>query len=131
MITVMIKNKIGSVMMVFALLAIFTSCNAQPQVNTTQFEQAMKASNTVLVDVRTPQEFASGHIDKAVNIDIYDRSFQTKALALDKSKTVLVYCRSGSRSAQAATFFRKQGYQVVDLAGGIGSWTSAGKKIVN
>lgn len=114
----------------FGLALIFTSCNAQPQVNASQFEQAIKAGNSIIVDVRTPQEFATGHIANANNIDIYDNAFQSKALKLDKSKTILVYCRSGSRSAQAASILRKQGYQVVDLAGGIGAWTSAGYKTV-
>jgi rhodanese-related sulfurtransferase len=120
-----------SILVVFLVVAELSSCSAQSQATVQEFEQEMKANNIVLLDVRTPQEFRSGYIPNAINIDIYDNDFQSKALSLDKSKTILVYCRSGSRSAQATNLLRKNGYKVVDMRGGIGAWSAAGKKIIN
>lgn len=118
-----------------AAIAIFLmvgaiACNAQQQVNVQTFEQAMHQKEVVVVDVRTAEEFNSGHIEGAANIDIYSNTFEQQIKQLSKTKTVLVYCRSGSRSAQAASIIRKNGYQVMDLAGGVGAWYQAGKKLV-
>jgi rhodanese-related sulfurtransferase len=111
---------------------LFTQCNAQqPQADVATFEKELKSTGAILVDVRTPQEFAGGHIKGAQNIDIYSDDFGKRMLAFDKSKTILVYCRSGNRSAQAAQFLRQSGYKVVDLAGGVGAWSRAGKSLVN
>lgn len=125
-ITIIITIFIASVAMIE-----LSSCSAQPQASVEEFEQEMKASNIVLLDVRTPQEFRSGYIPNAININIYDNAFQAKALALDKSKTILIYCRSGSRSAHAANVLRKNGYKVMEMRGGIGAWRAAGKKVIN
>ncbi|MFN4083810.1 MAG: rhodanese-like domain-containing protein [Bacteroidia bacterium] len=106
------------------------SCSGQSQSGVKEFEELLKQKNIVLIDVRTPGEFSSGHIEGAKNIDVYDPAFTDKILKIDKQKTVLVYCRSGNRSAQAAGFLRSKGYKVFDLAGGIGKWQAAGKKVV-
>lgn len=67
-----------------------------------------------LIDVRTPMEFASGHLPNAVNLPL--GSFGPEASALgDKSVPVVVYCASGSRSAFAARMLRKAGFDVFDL----------------
>lgn len=77
-----------------------------------------------LVDVRTPEEYSQGHIAGARNIDFYDKSFVTEAVkALDKSRPVAVYCRSGKRSAAAAGQLVAKGYKVVNLKGGVIAWT--------
>lgn len=74
------------------------------------------AQNTesVLIDVRTPDEFAAGHVEGALNIDVQDASFQTAITALDPGVTYLVYCRSGSRSAFAKGVMDEIGLTVVD-----------------
>lgn len=89
----------------------------------------MNASVTVL-DVRTPAEFNSGHLDKAINIDIKSDQFESKAEQLDKSKTVLIYCLAGSRSASAAKILRKKGFVVQELKGGISAWQEEGLPVV-
>ena len=77
-----------------------------------------------LVDVRTPAEFRQGHIKSAKNIDVSSGEFQTKIEALDKSKPVYVYCRSGHRSNMAARKMEKAGFTLIyDLKGGINSWS--------
>ncbi|HXH19428.1 MAG TPA: rhodanese-like domain-containing protein [Chitinophagales bacterium] len=86
-----------------------------------------KDTAAVLLDVRTPAEFAEGHLPGAHNIDFRDASFPDKVKNLDSSKTYYVYCRSGSRSAQAAKFMRSAGFKTVyELNGGILNWKENG-----
>ncbi len=81
----------------------------------------------VVLDVRTPEEFAGGHLAGATNIDFYAPDFRTRLDALDKDVPYLVYCRSGNRSAQAVDLMRDLGFsQVYDVQGGILAWTAAG-----
>lgn len=86
--------------------------------------------NEQLVDVRTLEEFQGGHIDGALNYDWNDATFAENISALDKSKPVLVYCRSGSRSSDAADYLRDNGFtQVYELEGGLTSWERAGMPV--
>lgn len=92
-----------------------------------RIQQAM-AGGAILLDVRTPDEYAAGHIEGAANLSLQD--IQSGALPdVDTSKTVYVYCQSGNRSAQAAVILKKAGYTVEDL-GGLSSVTALGGKIV-
>ena len=68
----------------------------------TTFEKKMSAPNVQLIDVRTPEEFAEGHLPKAVNIDVTSDDFETRVTSLDKEQPVMVYCKMGGRSAKAA-----------------------------
>ena len=74
--------------------------------------------NTVLVDVRTPEEYDLGHLDDAININWHDPDFSDQVRALGKGKTIYVYCKKGGRSARAARLLNSLGYDVVDLQGG-------------
>ena len=83
----------------------------------------LKDKNRQLIDVRTPQEYASGHIQHAVNINWNDQKLFTESLkGFDKNKPVYLYCRSGVRSAKAAAQLSKQGFTVYDIQGGILEW---------
>ena len=64
----------------------------------------------IVIDVRTPKEFSEGHIKGAKNIDIKADDFHAQITKLDKSKTYLIHCRSGVRSAKALHFFKKLGF---------------------
>lgn len=91
------------------------------------FSTAMKAPGTIVLDVRTPAEYASGHLPAAKNIDIEGAGFANQIAALDKSATYAVYCRSGNRSATAMEQMTTAGFShVYDLAGGIGAWQNMG-----
>lgn len=80
------------------------------------------ASDAVLLDVRTTTEFQAGHLPRAINIPLGDLPQQLKRLPRKRSLPLVVYCRSGSRSATAATFLRSKGFgNVLDL-GGKGNW---------
>jgi thioredoxin 1 len=81
-----------------------------------------------LIDVRTAEEFATGHLENAQNINIYDQDFSARIGKLDKEKAVFVYCKAGGRSADAAAQLHEMGFkQVYDLKGGFMAWSSAGK----
>lgn len=83
-----------------------------------------------ILDVRTAQEFTEGHLEGARNIDWNGQDFAINVGALDKAKPVMVYCRSGRRSAEAAKYLRENGFTAVyELDGGIEAWTAAGKPI--
>jgi rhodanese-related sulfurtransferase len=90
-----------------------------------QFEAALNKKNAVLVDVRTPREYDSAHIDKAVLADWRNKeAFMKVVNGFDRKNTYLLYCRSGKRSAEAADTLRKLGFgKVYDLYGGIEAWT--------
>ena len=84
-----------------------------------------------LLDVRAQDEFDEGHIAGATLIDVNDSAFVENCKArLDASRPVAVYCRSGRRSARAASLLAGQGYEVTNLAGGVMSWQDAGKGLV-
>ena len=88
---------------------------------------AIIADTTVqLVDVRTPAEFAAGHIPEAVNIDVRGENFESQAQStLDKERPVAVYCRSGARSKTAAHALAAMGYRVYELNNGFMNWKGA------
>lgn len=82
---------------------------------------------TVVLDLRTPDEFASGHITGAVNIDFYATDFADQIGALDRGARYVVYCRSGNRSGEAMDLFRRLSFtDVHEIDGGILAWTAAG-----
>lgn len=78
-----------------------------------------------ILDVRTPAEYAAGHLNGALNIDFYDESFSTQIKSLDKQKPVFIYCLSGGRSLKAAKILLKEGFEVIELNGGLKSWINA------
>lgn len=76
-----------------------------------------------LVDVRTPDEYADGHIKNAKNINFFDDNFADQMSKLDKSKEIYVYCRSGKRSGKASKQLEEMGFtKVYDLQGGFLNW---------
>jgi rhodanese-related sulfurtransferase len=83
--------------------------------------------NFVILDVRTPEEFRSGYIEGAVNIDYYNPGFQVELGKLDRTKTYLVYCRTGNRTENAFALMKElQFREVYPVEGGITAWRAAG-----
>jgi rhodanese-related sulfurtransferase len=81
----------------------------------------------VVLDVRTPEEFAEGHLDGAVLVDFYATDFVDQLAALDTDVPYLVYCRSGNRSGETLGVMEQLGFSsVVDVDGGIVAWSGAG-----
>ena len=98
-----------------------------------KIEQAEKliADGIQLLDVRTEEEWNEGHLKGAKRVDFTAEGFVEKAKStLDPTKPVLVYCRSGGRSAKATKALRETGFTTVhDMAGGITAWQKAGKPV--
>ena len=123
------------IMIISAALCSLLGCTAQQQkfesLDTEAFEQVISDTSVVRLDVRSIDEYASGHIDKAINIDVMKDDFTTKATSLlPKDKTIAVYCRSGRRSKKAAGILVENGYKVIELNNGITRWINAGKETV-
>jgi rhodanese-related sulfurtransferase len=83
----------------------------------------------VVVDVRTPQEFAEGHLAGAELLDIYDPAFQDGVDGLDRDTPYLVYCRTGNRSGQAVALMEELGFTEVYDAGGLDALAAAGAAV--
>jgi len=120
---------------IFFLLLSFTilSCNGQTSKNITDIdpktfsEKITATPNAQIIDVRTPQEFASGHIDNAVNIDWLGDNFVANAEKLDKTKPVFVYCKTSNRSPQAAKKLEELGFTTIyNMQGGLLKWDAEG-----
>ncbi len=114
------------------ILLMVTACACSPKKQTQMKELAPYAwaelqeqtSASVILDVRTAEEFESGHIEGALNIDIRGgEDFFASIEALDKSKSYFVYCRSGARSGQACQLMSQLGFSAVyNLDGGVLAW---------
>jgi rhodanese-related sulfurtransferase len=117
------------------LAFIFTtliSFNAfSQQLTTADFEKGIAGKNSQLLDVRTADEYKSGHIVQALQADWHNQEqFKERARHMDKTKPVYVYCASGGRSKAAAQWLRTNGYtEVNELTGGIIQWKRDGKPV--
>jgi rhodanese-related sulfurtransferase len=100
--------------------------------NVSEFSKKITEAGVVTVDVRTPGEFMTGHIQGAQNIDFESGNFENEISTLDKNGTYAVYCRSGNRSGQAVAIMHDAGFHnVYNLNGGIIDWTNSGMMLVN
>lgn len=77
------------------------------------------SADTVIVDVRTPAEFASGHLEGAINIDVQAADFDAQVDALDRDAEYLVYCRSGNRAGSAIDRMAAMGFTTLENGGGV------------
>lgn len=93
-------------------------------VNVASFKKLVDNNTGLIVDVRTPQEYASGHIAGAINIDWKNQEeFTSKIKEVSKDKTVLIYCHSGHRSGLATKYLKNEGYsKIYNLETGIMGW---------
>ena len=88
-------------------------------------------SNFAILDIRTPGEFQSGHLQSAILIDFYSQTFVDRLRQLDKGKKFLIYCRTGNRSARSLEIFKKLKFQkIYHMANGISTWYSEGFPVV-
>ncbi|MEX0288838.1 MAG: rhodanese-like domain-containing protein [Flavobacteriaceae bacterium] len=108
-------------------LSVNLSCSQIKSKPITEFSQK-DAKNVLLIDVRTPGEYAKGHMDNALNINWFDANFTDRFKDFDKEKPIYLYCQKGGRSAKAAKVLDSLGYEVVNLSGGYGALITAGLK---
>lgn len=96
-----------------------------------EMKELSQLEDVQLVDVRTPEEYAEGYIEGFQNIDFLSETFQEDIEKLDKSKPVIVYCKSGGRSGKCSKLMQEKGFTMIyDLEGGITKWKSEGNTIV-
>ena len=94
-------------------------------------ERGQSSDNFTVLDVRTLEEYNTGHIENAVNIDFYSANFSKEVSKLNKDNNYLVYCRSGNRSMQAVSTMENLGFsKICNLEGGITKWNADGKPIL-
>uniref|UniRef100_A0A7V4AN20 Rhodanese-like domain-containing protein n=1 Tax=Thermus tengchongensis TaxID=1214928 RepID=A0A7V4AN20_9DEIN len=101
-------------------LVLLVACGPKGSYQNVGPEELYRAleSGAVVVDVRTPQEFAAGHVPGAINLPV--EAIASWADQVPKDKPVYLYCRSGNRSRQAAEYLKKKGYtNLYNLEGGI------------
>jgi phage shock protein E len=123
--------------LIYLLLIVFavSSCRGQQKKGTelvlpAVFQNEMTVHKGQVIDVRTPKEYGSGHIEGAVNMHVYDQDFATRLDGLDKNKTVYVYCKAGGRSAEAVEAMQLKGFtHIVELDGGMDAWNEAAKPV--
>lgn len=97
------------------------------QVTEAETIHADRSEDMIVLDVRTPEEFAAGHLDGAVMIDFYAEDFAEQLAGLDPQASYLLYCRSGNRSGQTRELMADLGFaDVADIDGGIVAWNDAG-----
>jgi phage shock protein E len=131
------KEKIvKKVLAIMAGLLLLTGCSTSASgvtnMNVSEFSKKITEAGVVTVDVRTPGEFMTGHIQGAQNIDFESGNFENEISTLDKNGTYAVYCRSGNRSGQAVAIMHDAGFHnVYNLNGGIIDWTNSGMMLVN
>lgn len=95
------------------------------------FAQTLSRTKGIVLDVRTPEEYAEGHLSQARNIDYKNDNFRQAVNKLDKTKPYFVYCKAGVRSAKAADIMKELGFkQVYTLEGGMDAWAEEGMKTV-
>ena len=93
--------------------------------------QANPPEDLVILDVRTPEEYAEGHLEDSILVDFYDEDFADQLAELDPEVPYLLYCRSGNRSGQTRAIMDDLGFtNVADVDGGIQAWTAGGHPLV-
>lgn len=112
------------------LPAVLFAADPAKHVKADEAAKIIAEGSTVVVDVRTPDEFKEGHIKGAKNIDIMADDFEAQLGKLDKTKPTLVHCQAGGRSMRALKVFEKLGFKnLIHLDEGFGGWEAAGKPV--
>ncbi|WP_298761612.1 rhodanese-like domain-containing protein [uncultured Psychroserpens sp.] len=127
------KNKV--LIYCFALFAFAFSCKEEPQseikmISAEEMQSRLELEDIQLVDVRTPEEYKEGFIEQSQNIDFRSPTFDEDIAKLDKTKPVIVYCKSGGRSSRCSKELKEKGFvKIYDLEGGFEKWKFGGNPI--
>jgi rhodanese-related sulfurtransferase len=126
------KKIIAMLASVLLLAGCASGVTGVTNMNVEDFSKKTAESGVVTLDVRTPGEFMTGHIQGAQNIDFESGSFESQIESLDKNGTYAVYCRSGNRSGQAVKVMQDAGFKnIYNLDGGVIDWANSGLPLVN
>lgn len=125
------KRLLLALVMGFSFFGLFGQTNKFKTVEVKEFDKFISDTSVVVLDVRTPAEYAEGHIPGTdFNIDVLESTYTKIATEkLPKDRPVALYCRSGNRSKKAAAILAEKGYMVVELGSGFRGWVAAGKKV--
>ena len=121
-------DKFFFLIFLFFLSCVYSPNNAYKMINLSETEWVKlhdETEKSVIIDVRTDDEFSTGYIKGAVNIDFYKgNEFISEIEKLEKSKAYFIYCKSGARSGQTCELMKQKGFKkVYNLKGGILGWT--------
>ena len=95
-----------------------------------EMQTLLELEDVQIVDVRTPEEYKDGYIDNSQNIDFKSPTFEEDITKLDKTKPVVLYCKSGGRSAKCSKKLKDAGFvKIYDLDGGITQWKFKGLEL--
>ncbi|MDT0559608.1 rhodanese-like domain-containing protein [Ichthyenterobacterium sp. W332] len=117
------------------ITALMVSCAKEQKgevklVSPEEMQALIESEDVQLVDVRTPEEYSAEYIAHSQNIDYSSPTFEDDIKDLDKSKPVVLYCRSGGRSAKCAKKLKDAGFvKIYDLDGGISKWKHKGLEV--
>ena len=141
-----VVNRYPALVLLLVLASCASTSDATPQVTEVEpasgaflamvdpagAEAILAAGGVEIIDVRTPEEFAEGHLPGADLIDISDPDFVDRIEALDRSATYFVYCRSDNRSGQATALMADLGFDsIYELEGGTIAWLSSGRTLTS
>lgn len=125
-------KKVFALMASALLLAGCSTSSSAIDLSVTEFSAKVAEAGVITLDVRTPGEYAEGHLEGAQLIDFQSGNFENEIATLDKNATYAVYCRSGNRSGQAVKVMHDAGFHnVYNLDGGVIDWANAGLPLVN
>ncbi|MBR9847495.1 MAG: rhodanese-like domain-containing protein [Algicola sp.] len=119
--------------LIFALT--LTNCANETQseikvISPDEMQTLLELDDVQIVDVRTPEEYKNGFIDNSQNIDFNSPTFDEDISKLDKTKPVILYCKSGGRSAKCSEKLKEAGFvKIYDLEGGITQWKFQGLEL--
>ncbi|MDP2335445.1 MAG: thioredoxin domain-containing protein [Bacteroidota bacterium] len=123
-------KKVFLTFILFVSLLIEMKAQTVEYVDAVKFKQLIATEDALLLDVRTPGEYSRGHIKGSTAIDITDPSFESKFRMLQKNKTILIYCLSGSRSNAGANYLAQMGFKkVYALQQGLMDWNRCGYEL--
>ena len=118
---------------IFSLILVF-SCDllGPPEINFISDSDLIEIQEIdyIIIDVRTTDEFSSGYIKNAINLDFYSKTFQNDILSIDKNLPIVLYCRTNNRSTKTANILKENGFKEISvLEGGITDWVKRGNDI--
>lgn len=106
------------------------STNINETLNPKEFFEILKLKDIQIIDIRTPEEYSTGYIERALNIDFYDPEFVDKMNKLDKKKPLAIYCKSEGRTKEALKALNSSGFiKIYMLKGGLLMWEHQGYKL--
>ena len=121
------KRITTAIVLASTLLAGCSSSSSATDLDSQAFANKISEPGVVILDVRTSAEFAAGHIEGAINIDVEGMQFESGIAELDKGATIAVYCQSGRRSGIAVDKMSKAGFtSLFNLQSGIADWQANG-----